>query len=84
MAIVAVGYRLVRRFEPGIEVPLHDMAIGTRGGIIGKIGGSVRVIEGVRADTSGSTNEAPQHNTARSERIPKFASVAQRHCVIND
>jgi hypothetical protein len=46
MAIVAGRYAVVTRFLPGVEMSLHDVAVGTGVGIVGKIRHSTSIIEG--------------------------------------
>ena len=63
MAVVADGHVVMARFGPGVEMVLHDMAVGAGGGVVGQIGRPLRVNEGVPADPGrGPDDGAQQHS----------------------
>lgn len=68
MAVVAGSKFAVRRFNPRIDMPLHDMAVSTRLGIVGEIRSSLGVLKRKRADSDRSAKE--QRDEGRQESDP--------------
>lgn len=60
MTINARGGRVVARFLPGIELRLHDMAIGARLWVGAEIGKSFRVMKSVHPDTKQGSKRPPK------------------------
>ncbi len=60
VAIVAGGYRLVARFCPGIQMPLHDVAIRAGCRIVRQVGAAFSEDESVRAYPHGAADQARQ------------------------
>ena len=60
VAVVADGYCVVTRFCPGIQMPLHDVAIRAGCRIVGQVGSAFSVNESVGAYPHGAANQARQ------------------------
>src|SRR4051812_9286682 len=51
MAVVAGRDRVMTRFDPAIEMILHDMAVGAGLGIVAQVGGTLRIDKGETSET---------------------------------
>ena len=72
VTIVAGGNRPMAGLDPGIEMILHDVAIGAGFGIVGEVRATLGVNEGECADTTGNTyrsSDDDPFNRARSHPL---------------
>jgi hypothetical protein len=58
VAIVAGGDGTMAGFDPGIEMILHDVAIGAGFGIAGEVRATLGVDEGERTNSTGNTHRS--------------------------
>src|SRR5688572_7045214 len=68
VAIVADGTRVVRRFQPRIEMIVHDVTVRASLWPVGKVSETLRELEGIRTETEQETGCDCKHEGRSEER----------------
>jgi len=71
MAIVAGGDGAMTRFDPAVEVVLHDVAVGAGPGIVAQIRAAFRIDKRVTADACRRSDAQGNHHCQQHRRLAR-------------
>ena len=74
---IAGRHRVVRRFEPAIELFTHDVAVGAGRGIVSEIGPTLGVGKGVEADADSDADNHPEQDSLDVARFHLVAGLCR-------
>jgi hypothetical protein len=78
VAIIADGDTVMARFDPGIEMVLHNVAIGARGRIVREVRTALRINERVGPDADGKPHDSPCNDHSGDGGVHSQIPVSER------